>query len=95
MGSSTLPRLLPIFRPSLVRNPWPYTRRGTGSPALISMAGQYTAWKRRMSLPMMCSEAGQPAEASASGLPPAPSDNRPVWGASGAVMVGGGARVGM
>jgi hypothetical protein len=25
------------------------------------MPGQYTAWKRRMSFPIRCSEAGQPA----------------------------------
>ena len=32
---------------------------GTGSPADISMAGQKTAWNRRMSLDIMWTSAGQ------------------------------------
>jgi hypothetical protein len=48
-GSMTFPRDLPILSPSLVRKPWPKTPLGRGSPADMSMPGQYTAWKRRMS----------------------------------------------
>ena len=44
--------------PLTVMNPWPKTCRGSGSPALISIAGQITAWKRVMSLPMTCRSAG-------------------------------------
>ena len=38
--------------------PWAKTRRGSGRPALISIAGQYRQWKRMMFLPMMCTSAG-------------------------------------
>ena len=31
---------------------------GTGAPADSSMAGQYTAWNRRMSLPITWTRAG-------------------------------------
>ena len=50
-----VPRDFDIFSPFTVR--WPCTgmRSGRLSPAAHSMAGQNTAWKRRMSLPMKCS----------------------------------------
>ena len=35
------------------------TRRGTSSPAAISIAGQMTAWNLRMSLPIRWTVAGQ------------------------------------
>ena len=38
--------------------PWAKTWRGSGRPALISIAGQYRQWKRVMFLPMMCTSAG-------------------------------------
>jgi hypothetical protein len=40
-----------IFSPPTSSQPCPKTRRGTGSPAAISIAGQMTAWNRAMSLP--------------------------------------------
>ena len=35
---------------------------GSGSPAASSMHGQYTAWKRRMSLPMRCTDCAAPSQ---------------------------------
>ena len=55
----TLPSDLLIFSPSTVHQPFEVTRFGTGNPAAIRNAGQYTAWKRRMSLPTKCASAGQ------------------------------------
>ena len=48
-----------VTPPRLNRNPWLYTRRGTASPADIKNAGQYTAWKRKISLPITWRSAGQ------------------------------------
>ncbi len=50
-----VPRDLDIFSPLTVRWPWTGMRSGRFSPVAQSMAGQNTAWKRRMSLPMKCS----------------------------------------
>ena len=58
-GSMTLPSDLLIFSPSMVHHPCEYTRCGTGRPAAIRKAGQYTAWKRAISLPTRCRFAGQ------------------------------------
>ena len=56
-----VPRDLDIFSPFTVRWPWTTIRSGRFRPAAQSMAGQKTAWKRRMSLPMTCSSrAGAP-----------------------------------
>jgi hypothetical protein len=44
--------------PFSVMKPWPKICRGSGNCALISIAGQITAWKRVMSLPMTCRFAG-------------------------------------
>ncbi len=49
--------------------PWPNTRPGSGRPALMSMAGQITQWKRVMSLPTMCRSAGHHFLNSASSHP--------------------------
>ena len=57
-GSRKLPRLLDIFSPWTVMNPWTHTLRGASSPALHSIAGQKIVWKRAMSLPMMWRSAG-------------------------------------
>ena len=40
-----------IFSPPTSSQPCAKTPRGTSTPAAISIAGQMTAWKRRMSLP--------------------------------------------
>ena len=55
----TLPTDFDIFSPRLNRKPWTTTCRGNGSPADIRKAGQNTAWKRLMSLPMTWASAGQ------------------------------------
>ncbi len=47
-----------IFRPPTVRNPWAHTCVGGSTSPAISMAGQYTAWNRRMSFPMRWTFAG-------------------------------------
>ncbi len=53
--------------------PWAKTCVGSGSPALISIAGQYRQWKRVMFLPMTWRSAGhQRDNASASFGKPAP-----------------------
>jgi len=41
-----------IFSPRTVHQPCARIVFGSGSPAAIRNAGQYTAWKRRMSLPI-------------------------------------------
>ena len=46
---------------------------GMGSPADMSMPGQYTAWKRRMSLPTKCTSAGHPHARSSSSAGSTPS----------------------
>ena len=48
-----------IFSPPTSSQPCANTLRGNGSPAAISIAGQITAWNRRMSLPTRCTSAGQ------------------------------------
>ncbi len=48
-----------IFSPPTSSQPCANTFFGSGSPAAISMAGQMTAWKRRMSLPTKWMSAGQ------------------------------------
>ena len=58
---------------SLTRKPWANIFLGIGSPADISMPGQYTAWKRRMSLPTKCTLAGQPRACSSFGCASTPS----------------------
>ena len=55
--------------PFNVMKPWPKTARGSATPALISMAGQMTAWKRVMSLPMTCRSAGHHRSNIARSLP--------------------------
>lgn len=57
-----------IFSPPTSSQPCPKTCWGTSSPAAMSMAGQITAWKRRMSLPTMC-VAGQRRANSVSSWP--------------------------
>jgi len=48
-----------IFSPRTVHQPCAKMLFGSGSPAAIRNAGQYTVWKRRMSLPMTCTACGQ------------------------------------
>ena len=48
-----------IFSPPTSSQPWANTLRGGSRPAAISMAGQYTAWNRRMSLPTRLTSGGQ------------------------------------
>ena len=50
-----VPRDFDIFSPFTVRCPCTGIRSGCFRPAAHSIAGQNTAWKRRMSLPMKCS----------------------------------------
>ena len=69
------------------RKPCAKTRLGSGSPALSSMPGQYTAWKRRMSLPTRCTSAGQPRAASS-----APSGGVPSGSSAAAPHAPGSAR---
>ena len=47
IGSMAVPSDLLIRWPRKVMNPWPNTCRGSGSPALISIAGQMTVVKSR------------------------------------------------
>ena len=47
------------FAPPILMKPWAHTLFAGGTPAASSMAGQYTQWKRVMSLPMMWRSAGQ------------------------------------
>jgi hypothetical protein len=50
---------LDILPPSSSSQPWPKTFFGSGAPMLMSMAGQMMEWKRTISLPTMCTSAGQ------------------------------------
>ena len=59
-GSTTLPLDLDILPPSSSSQPWPNTCLGTGSPRLISMAGQMMEWNRTISLPTMLTPGHQP-----------------------------------
>ena len=45
--------------PPILMKPWPHTLFAGSTPAASSIAGQYTQWKRVMSLPMMWRSAGQ------------------------------------
>ena len=57
-----VPRDFDIFSPFTVRWPWTGIRSGRLRPVAQSIAGQKTAWNRRMSLPMKCSSrAGAPS----------------------------------
>ncbi len=49
---------LDIFSPPTISQPLATTLPGSGSPCAISIAGQITEWKRRMSLPIRCTFAG-------------------------------------
>ena len=53
MSSGAMPVSLDllIFSPPTSSQPCAKTCAGNGSPAARSIAGQYTAWKRKMSLP--------------------------------------------
>ena len=44
--------VLLIFSPAMSSQPCTWIGAGGSSPADSSIAGQYTQWKRRMSLPM-------------------------------------------
>ncbi len=61
MGSARtmLPRDLLILSFSNSSQPCAKMRFGSGSPAAIRNAGQKTAWKRTISLPIRCRSAGQ------------------------------------
>jgi hypothetical protein len=59
LGWIAVARDLLIFCPPTCSQPWAKTCRGTSTPAAISIAGQITAWKRRMSFPTRCTSAGQ------------------------------------
>jgi len=61
---------------TLVMKPCPQTLWGRGRPQDMSMPGQYTAWKRRMSLPMMWLP-GHPCCFRLSAVGSTPSGNRP------------------
>jgi len=61
---------------TLVMKPCPQTLWGRGRPQDMSMPGQYTAWKRRMSLPMMWFP-GHPYCFRFSAVGSIPSGNRP------------------
>ncbi len=61
---TNVPRDFDIFSPFTVRWPWTGMRSGRFSPVAQSIAGQKTAWKRRMSFPMKCSRrAARPSSA--------------------------------
>ncbi len=47
-----VPRLLDIFSPLTVMKPCTFTASGVLRPANFSIAGQNSAWKYTMSLPM-------------------------------------------
>src|SRR6202008_3769388 len=55
---------------------------GGGIPADIRNAGQYTAWKRMMSLPIMCRSAGQNLRKSADDVSGKPTPVREFVSAS-------------
>ena len=50
---------LDIFSPPTISQPLAAILPGSGRPFAISIAGQITAWKRRMSLPTRCTSAGK------------------------------------
>ena len=52
------PIVLLMRSPLKYTQPWPNTCFGSATPALISIAGQITQWKRVMSLPTTCRLAG-------------------------------------
>ena len=54
-----LPRDFDILSSSNSSQPCTTTDFGSGSSAAIRNAGQYTQWKRTISLPTMCTSAGQ------------------------------------
>ena len=54
-----LPRDFDILLSSNSSQPCAMIFCGTGSPAAIRNAGQYTQWKRTISLPIICTSAGQ------------------------------------
>jgi hypothetical protein len=58
--------------PLMLMNPWPKICRGSATFALMSIAGQITAWNRVMSLPMTCRSAGHQC-ANICGSPPRPT----------------------
>ena len=59
-GRRRCPSTCDILPPSDARSqPWPKTCLGSGMPMLMSMAGQMMEWKRTISLPTMCTSAGQ------------------------------------
>src|SRR5262245_55314331 len=83
-----LPIVLLIFFPSAVHQPWAKICFGSGNPRLISIAGQYTAWNQRISLPIRWTSTGQnvwnnDVEGEAPGEPPA-SRRDPRDGSAGA-----------
>ena len=59
-----------IFSPPTRSQPWANTLRGGSSPAAMSIAGQYTAWKRRMSLPTRFTSGGHTRANSSASLDP-------------------------
>ena len=63
----TFPIDLEIFCSSNKRYPWTKICCGTSYPAAMSIAGQYTQWKRRMSFPIRwCTWGHQVAKRSSS-----------------------------
>jgi len=54
-----LPRDFDILFSSNSNQPCATIAFGTGSPAAIRNAGQYTQWNRTISLPIICTSAGQ------------------------------------
>ncbi len=48
-----------IFSPPTISQPLAAILPGSGRPCAISIAGQITAWKRRMSLPTRWTSAGK------------------------------------
>jgi hypothetical protein len=58
------PGVLLVFLPPESTYPWENTVFGRGRPALMRKAGQYTVWKRTMSLATSCTSGGQKRSAS-------------------------------
>ncbi len=58
-GLTMLPRDLLILLSSRSHQPWARMVVGRGRPMAMRKAGQYTAWKRRMSLPTSWRSGGQ------------------------------------
>ena len=59
LGAMPVSLVLLIFSPPTSSQPLANTLRGGSRPAAISIAGQMTAWNRRMSLPTRWTSAGQ------------------------------------